>query len=64
MAGFGPAALVFPRLDSRTAVAAAVLNVPLVTDLDADPFALINVGDRVCVDGDRGLVEVIERLRD
>lgn len=59
VAGCGPAALVFPRLDSRTAVTAAVLNIPLVTDLESDPFALINVGDQVRVDGDRGLVEVI-----
>ena len=59
VAGFGPAALVFPRLDSRTAVTAAVLNVPLVTDLEADPFSLIRVGDHLRVDGNRGLVEVI-----
>lgn len=64
VAGFGPAALVFPRLDSRTAVTAAVLNVPMVTDLEADPFAIINVGDRVRVDGDQGLITVIKRLRD
>ena len=38
VAGFGPAALVFPRLDSRTAVTAAVLNVPMVTDLEAIPL--------------------------
>lgn len=59
VAGFGPAALVFPHLDSRTAVTAAVLNVPMVTDLEADPFALIKVGDRVRVDGDQGLITVI-----
>ena len=63
VAGFGPAALVFPRLDSRTAVTAAVLNVPLVTDLDADPFGLIQIGDRVRVDGNRGLVEVVAKNR-
>lgn len=61
-AGFGPAALVFPRLDSRTAVTAAVLNVPLVTDLETDPFAVIRVGDRVRVDGDRGLIEVFPEV--
>ena len=59
VAGFGPAALVFPRLDSRTAVTAAVLNLPLVTDLERDPFDLIRVGDRVRVDGDRGLVTLV-----
>ena len=59
VAGCGPAALVFPRLDSRTAVTAAVLNVPLVTDLTEDVFEVVRVGDRVRVDGDRGVIEVL-----
>jgi len=59
-AGCGPAALVLPRLDSRTAVTAAVLNVPLVTDLVEDPFDLIRIGDRVRVDGDKGVIAVLE----
>jgi uncharacterized protein len=63
VSGFGPAALVFPHLDSRTAVAAAVLNIPTVTDLESDPFGVINVGDRVRVDGDQGLITVIRVLR-
>jgi predicted aconitase with swiveling domain len=60
VAGFGPAGLVFPRLDSRTAVTAAVLKVPLVTDLKEDIFSLIQVGDRVRVDGNRGIVEILD----
>ncbi len=59
-AGFGPAALVFPKLDSRTAVTAAVLNVPLVTDIKEDLFALIRLGDLLRVDGDHGVIEIIE----
>lgn len=59
--GCGPAALVFPRLDSRTAVTAAVLNVPLVTDLEVDIFALVRPGDRLRVDGSAGVVEVMSR---
>jgi uncharacterized protein len=59
IAGVGPAALVFPKIDSRTGVTAAVLNVPVVTDLDRDPFELIKTGDRVRVDGNKGTVEVI-----
>lgn len=59
-AGCGPAALVFPRLDSRTAVTAAVLDVPLVTDLREDPFDLIKPGEMVRVDGRRGTIEVLE----
>ncbi len=59
VAGVGPAALVFPKMDSRTGVTAAVLNVPVVTDLDGNPFELLKTGDRVRVDGDRGIVEVL-----
>lgn len=58
-AGCGPAALVFPRLDSRTAVTAAVLNVPLITDLCEDIFAIVRLGDRLRVDGGRGTIEII-----
>lgn len=59
--GVGPAALVFPRMDSRTGVTAAVLNVPVVTDLEEDVFALVKTGDWVRVDGDKGIVEILER---
>jgi hypothetical protein len=46
VAGFGPAT-------------AAVLNVPLVTDLETDPFSLIRIGDQVRVDGDRGVITIV-----
>lgn len=58
VSGCGPAALIFPTLDSRTAVTAAVLNVPMVTDLTVDIFKLIGLGDWVRVDGDRGVIEI------
>lgn len=58
-AGFGPAALIFPKLDSRTAVTAAVLNVPLVTDVIEDLFILIRLGDLLRVDGDHGIIEIL-----
>lgn len=58
-AGFGPAALIFPKLDSRTAVTAALLNVPLVTDVKEDLFTLIRLGDLLRVDGDHGIIEII-----
>ena len=59
VAGYGPAGLVFPTLDSRTAVTAAVLNVPLVTDIKTDIFDLIRLGDRIRIDGSRGTVELL-----
>ena len=59
-AGFGPAALVFPQLDSRTAVTAAVINIPLVTNLTEDPFEIINVGDLVRIDGNEGIITLLD----
>lgn len=59
VAGFGPAALVFPRLDSRTAVTAAVLNVPMVTDISDEIFNVIKINDTVTVDGDTGVIHLI-----
>ncbi len=62
--GIGPAALIFPRMDSRTGVAAVVTGVPAVTDLEEDPFEIIRTGDLVRVDGDRGIIEILSRKKD
>jgi len=59
--GVGPAAMIFPKMDSRTAGASAVLNVPVVTDLDKDPFTEISTGDNVKIDGEQGTIEVIKK---
>lgn len=56
--GIAPAALVFPKMDSRTGVAAVVTEVPVVTDLEENPFVIIKTGDFVIVDGDNGLVKI------
>ena len=58
-AGCGPAGLVFPKLDSRTALTAAVLDVPLVTDLQVDIFNIIAIGDRLRIDGFRGTIDIL-----
>ena len=58
IAGIGPVAMVFPKIDSRTAAAAVVSKVPCVTDIIEDPFSLIKTGDWVRVDGTNGIVEV------
>ncbi|HCY83604.1 MAG TPA: hypothetical protein DHV36_00550 [Desulfobacteraceae bacterium] len=58
ISGVGPAGLIFPTLDSRTAVTAAVLNVPLVTDIRENVFQRISLGDMVTLDGTRGTITV------
>jgi predicted aconitase with swiveling domain len=61
LAGTAPKALVFNEMTTKIALGAVVMRVPSVTDLDRDPLEVIETGDWVIVDGDRGLVEVVKR---
>jgi uncharacterized protein len=56
--GTAPLAMVFTTLSAKSALGAVVTRVPTVSDLDEDPVTLINTGDRVLVDADRGIVTV------
>jgi hypothetical protein len=61
LAGAAPKAMVFTTMTTKIALGAVVMHCPSVTDLDQDPLALIETGDWVKVDGDRGIVEVTKR---
>jgi predicted aconitase with swiveling domain len=61
LAGTAPTALVFNEMTTKVALGAVVMRVPSVTDFDRDPLEIIETGDWVIVDGDRGLVEVVKR---
>jgi predicted aconitase with swiveling domain len=61
LAGTAPTALVFNEMTTKVALGAVVMRVPSVTDFDRDPLQIIETGDWVIVDGDRGLVEVVKR---
>ena len=50
--------MVFTTLSTKSALGAVVTRVPTVTELDRDPVEVIRTGDRVVVDGDRGVVIV------
>lgn len=58
LAGAAPLALVFSIMNTKVALGAVVMRVPSVTELDQDPLSVIETGDWVKVDGDRGVVEV------
>ncbi len=53
--------MVFTTMTTKIALGAVVMHCPSVTDLDRDPLELIETGDWVKVDGDRGIVEVTKR---
>ena len=61
LAGAAPKAMVFNRMNTKIALGAVVTHAPSVTDLDQDPLAVVETGDWVRVDGDRGIVEVTKR---
>lgn len=61
LAGSAPLAMIFNEMTTKVALGAVVMRVPSVTDLDRDPVEIIRTGDRVRVDGDRGIVEVFRR---
>jgi hypothetical protein len=58
IAGTAPKALIFNEMTTKIALGAVVMRVPTVTDLDQDPLRIIQTGDWVTVDGDRGIVEI------
>ena len=59
--GKAPAALVNVEVDGLAALGCIVNGIPMMTDLECDPFAAIATGDRVMVDADRGLLTVLRK---
>lgn len=56
--GVAPAAMLFNEMTTKIALGAVVTRAPAMTDFDSDPLALIETGDWVKVDADRGVVEI------
>lgn len=59
--GTNPAAFLYRKGNNLTVFAAMNMKVPTVTDFDQDPTEVIETGDYVRVDGDKGIVEVTKR---
>ncbi|WP_233849896.1 aconitase X swivel domain-containing protein [Paraburkholderia sp. HD33-4] len=62
--GTAPAAMLFNQMTTKIALGAVVTHSPSITDFDIDPLDVIETGDWVKVDADRGIVEVTRRRRD
>lgn len=61
LAGKAPVAMIFTVMTTKIALGAVVMRIPTVTDLDGDPFALIETGDWVRVDGNAGVITIFKR---
>ncbi len=58
-----PAAMVYRQGNNISVFAAMVADVPTVTELDRDPTEVIETGDIVTVNGDKGIVEVVKKAK-
>ena len=61
MAGQSPNDMIIRDISSLTGIGAVVMRVPTVTELDKDPTEIIETGDWVKVDADRGIVEITKK---
>jgi predicted aconitase with swiveling domain len=59
--GVAPKAMLFNKMTTKIALGAVVTHAPAMTDFDQDPLGVIETGDWVKVDADRGIVEVTKR---
>ena len=59
--GVAPAAIINTELDSLCVLGCAIAEIPMMTDLDRDPFEVIENGDRIKLDADEGVIEVIKK---
>jgi predicted aconitase with swiveling domain len=56
-----PKAMLFTTMTTKIALGAVVMRAPALTDFDRDPLEVIETGDWVRVDADKGVVEVTKR---
>lgn len=58
-----PKAMLFNIMTTKIALGAVVVRAPAMTDFDRDPLSVIETGDWVKVDADRGVVEVTKKAK-
>jgi hypothetical protein len=63
LTGAAPLAMLFNEMTTKIALGAVVMHAPALTEFDRDPLAVIETGDWVKVDADRGVVEVTKKAQ-
>lgn len=61
--GVAPKAIINIEAETVIAVGAIIGNIPLVDRLERNPLQIIETGDYVKVDGDKGIVEIIKATK-
>jgi len=59
--GNAPVAFVNTDIDALAVLGCVVNRIPMVSDLDRDPFEIIQTGDHVAVDADAGTLVVTKK---
>ncbi|RJP75445.1 MAG: DUF126 domain-containing protein [Candidatus Abyssobacteria bacterium SURF_17] len=59
--GVAPAAIINTELDALCVLGCAISDIPMMTDLDRDPFKSISNGDFIKLDADKGVIEVTKK---
>ena len=59
--GNAPVAFVNTEIDALAVLGCVVNRIPMVSDLDGDPFEIIQTGDQVEVDADAGTLVVTKK---
>jgi predicted aconitase with swiveling domain len=59
--GVAPAAIINTELDSLCVLGCAIADIPMMTDLDQDPFKVIESGDWIKLDADSGTIVVTKK---
>lgn len=57
--GVHPIGMVFSVTTTKAALGAVVTRVPALSDLDGDPVEVLRTGDRIRLDADAGVVELL-----
>jgi len=63
LTGAAPLALLFNEMTTKIALGAVVMHAPALTEFDRDPLEVIETGDWVKVDADRGVVEITKKAQ-
>ena len=56
-----PCAVIYNATTAKIASGLVVMKVPAVTELEKNPLEIIETGDWVKVDGDKGIVEITKK---
>lgn len=59
--GTAPAAMLFTVMTTKIALGAVVTRVPALTDFDRNPFDVVETGDWVVIDAERGEASITKR---